>query len=164
MDNAFGGNVARFPANDPSKVEVLSTGGHSAKRMALDSKAMFGSLTRWDRSPSLETEARLLLGKLEGKSLQGMDELALRICCLIPDWDASRCWGRTADLVRRCPIGGACPKPAIQPTIYLALCTDVGGNVSLRSAGARVDTRLSSRRPGPGGRNPRMLPLLMIDI
>jgi hypothetical protein len=25
-----------------------------------------------------------------------MDELALRICCLIPDWDASRCCGRTA--------------------------------------------------------------------
>jgi hypothetical protein len=97
VDNASGGNVASFAASNPSKVEVLSTGGLSGKRMAVDRKAMSGSPTRWDRARSWNRRARLLLGKLEGKSLQGMDELALRICCLIPDWDASRCCGRTAD-------------------------------------------------------------------
>ena len=35
VDNAFSGNVARFPANDPSKVEVLSTGGTKAQRRDL---------------------------------------------------------------------------------------------------------------------------------
>ena len=38
VTNAVGDTVARFPASDPSKVEVLPTGGHSGKGMAIDSK------------------------------------------------------------------------------------------------------------------------------
>jgi len=38
VTNAVGDTVTRFPASDPSKVEVLPTGGHSGKGMAIDSK------------------------------------------------------------------------------------------------------------------------------
>ena len=38
IDSAIGDHVTRFPASDPSKVEVFSSGGHSGKGMAVDSK------------------------------------------------------------------------------------------------------------------------------
>jgi streptogramin lyase len=38
VTNAVGDYVTRFPASDPSKVEVLPTGGHSGKGMAIDSQ------------------------------------------------------------------------------------------------------------------------------
>jgi hypothetical protein len=38
ITNAIGDTVTRFPASDPSKVEVLPTGGHSGKGMAIDSQ------------------------------------------------------------------------------------------------------------------------------
>jgi len=38
ITNAIGDHVARFPASDPSKVEVLKTGGYSGKGMAIDSQ------------------------------------------------------------------------------------------------------------------------------
>ena len=38
ITNAIGDTVTRFPASDPSKVEVFSTGGGSGKGMAIDSK------------------------------------------------------------------------------------------------------------------------------
>lgn len=38
ITNAIGDHVARFPASDPSKVEVLPTGGYSGKGMAIDSQ------------------------------------------------------------------------------------------------------------------------------
>jgi len=38
ITNAIGDHVARFPANDPSKVEVFNTGGYSGKGMAIDSQ------------------------------------------------------------------------------------------------------------------------------
>ena len=38
VTNAVGDTITRFPASDPSKVEVLPTGGHSGKGMAIDSK------------------------------------------------------------------------------------------------------------------------------
>jgi hypothetical protein len=73
VDNAFGGPVARFPANDPSKVEALSTGGHSGKRMAVDSKEMCGSPTRWDRARPWKPR---------------------RVCCFWASWKGgpSRAW------------------------------------------------------------------------
>jgi DNA-binding beta-propeller fold protein YncE len=38
ITNAIGDMVTRFPASDPSKVEMFPTGGHSGKGMAIDSK------------------------------------------------------------------------------------------------------------------------------
>jgi DNA-binding beta-propeller fold protein YncE len=38
ITNAIGDTVTRFPASDPSKVEVFPTGGHSGKGMAIDSR------------------------------------------------------------------------------------------------------------------------------
>jgi streptogramin lyase len=38
ITNAIGNTVTRFPASDPSKVEVFPTGGHSGKGMAIDSR------------------------------------------------------------------------------------------------------------------------------
>jgi streptogramin lyase len=38
ITNAIGDTVTRFPASDPSKVEVFPTGGHSGKGMAIDSQ------------------------------------------------------------------------------------------------------------------------------
>ncbi|HTO73978.1 MAG TPA: hypothetical protein VMJ30_09165 [Gemmatimonadales bacterium] len=38
ITNAAGDTVTRFPASDPSKVEVFNTGGHSGKGMAIDSQ------------------------------------------------------------------------------------------------------------------------------
>jgi len=38
ITNAVGDHVTRFPASDPSRVEVLPTGGHSGKGMAIDSQ------------------------------------------------------------------------------------------------------------------------------
>jgi streptogramin lyase len=38
VTNAIGDHVARFPASDPSKVEVFATGGYSGKGMAIDSQ------------------------------------------------------------------------------------------------------------------------------
>ena len=47
ITNAVGDTVTRFPASDPSKVEVFPTGGHSGKGMAIDGRATRGSPTRW---------------------------------------------------------------------------------------------------------------------
>src|SRR5262249_52598580 len=38
ITNAIGDHVARFPAGDPSKADVLTTGGYSGKGMAIDSQ------------------------------------------------------------------------------------------------------------------------------
>jgi hypothetical protein len=38
ITNAIGDTVTRFPASDPSKVDVFPTGGHSGKGMAIDSQ------------------------------------------------------------------------------------------------------------------------------
>jgi hypothetical protein len=38
ITNAIGDHAARFPASDPSKVEVFATGGYSGKGMAIDSR------------------------------------------------------------------------------------------------------------------------------
>jgi sugar lactone lactonase YvrE len=77
VDNAIGGKVARFPADDPSKVEVFSTGGHSGKGMAVDSKGNVWIANTLGAGLSLETDARLLIAKVTGATLTGMDQIAL---------------------------------------------------------------------------------------
>jgi hypothetical protein len=77
IDNAIGGGVARFPASDPSKVEVFSSGGHSGKGIAVDSKGNVWVTNTLGPGLSLETDVRLLAAKLTGASLSGMDQIAL---------------------------------------------------------------------------------------
>ena len=77
VDNAIGDKVARFPADDPSKVEVFSTGGHSGKGMAVDSKGNVWIANTLGAGLSLETDARLLIAKVTGATLTGMDQIAL---------------------------------------------------------------------------------------
>ena len=77
IDSAIGDHVTRFPASDPSKVEVFSSGGHSGKGMAVDSKGNIWVTNTLGAGLSVETDLRLLAGKLTGASLSGMDQIAL---------------------------------------------------------------------------------------
>jgi len=70
ITNAIGDTVTRFPASDPSKVEVLPTGGHSGKGMAIDSKGNAWIANTLGEGLSLWTKLHLLWLKLDEK----MDE------------------------------------------------------------------------------------------
>ena len=52
--------VTRFPASDPSKVEVFSSGGHSGKGMAVDSKGNVWVANTVGPGLTWETDLRLL--------------------------------------------------------------------------------------------------------
>jgi hypothetical protein len=66
ITNAIGDTVTRFPASDPSKVEVLPAGGHSGKGMAIDSKGNAWVANTLGSGLSLETKLKLLELKLTG--------------------------------------------------------------------------------------------------
>jgi hypothetical protein len=67
VTNAIGDTVARFPASDPSKVEVLATGGHSGKGMAIDSKGNAWITNTLGDGLDLTTKLKLLWLKLDEK-------------------------------------------------------------------------------------------------
>src|SRR5271170_2370383 len=67
ITNAVGDTVARFPASDPSKVEVLPTGGHSGKGMAIDSKGNAWITNTLGDGLDLTTKLKLLWLKLDEK-------------------------------------------------------------------------------------------------
>jgi len=67
ITNAIGDTVTRFPASDPSKVEVLPTGGHSGKGMAIDSKGNAWITNTLGDGLSLWTKLKLLWLKLDEK-------------------------------------------------------------------------------------------------
>ncbi|MGO8738431.1 hypothetical protein [Rhodoblastus sp.] len=77
IDSAIGDHVTRFPASDPSKVEVFSSGGHSGKGMAVDSKGNVWVTNTLGSGLTVETDVRLLATKLTGGSLPAMDQIAL---------------------------------------------------------------------------------------
>ena len=70
ITNAIGDTVTRFLASDPSKVEVLPTGGHSGKGMAIDSKGNAWITNTLGDGLDLWTKLKLLWLKLDEK----MDE------------------------------------------------------------------------------------------
>ena len=72
--SAIGDTVTRFPASDPSKVEVFPTGGDSGKGMAVDSKGNVWIANTLGPGLTVETKLRLLLAKLTGRSLSAMDQ------------------------------------------------------------------------------------------
>ena len=121
VDNAIGDKVARFPASDPSKVEVFSTGGHSGKGMAVDSKGNVWIANTLGPGLSLETDARLLLAKLSGASLTGMDQLALHDLMSHPGLGS-------VSMLR--PDGSPAPGSPFNPTgsIWGAWAVSIDGN------------------------------------
>src|SRR5262249_30399029 len=76
ITNAIGDTVTRFPASDPSKVEVFPTGGHSGKGMAVDSQGNVWVTNTLGSGMTLETKLRLLELKATGRT-HGIDEVVL---------------------------------------------------------------------------------------
>jgi hypothetical protein len=70
MTNALGDAVTRFPASDPSKVELLPTGGHSGKGMAIDSRGNAWITNTMGIGLDLLVKAKLLELKLTGQMSQ----------------------------------------------------------------------------------------------
>jgi hypothetical protein len=66
ITNALGDTVTRFPASDPSKVEVFPTGGHSGKGMAIDSRGNAWITNTMGTGLDLAVKLRLLELKLTG--------------------------------------------------------------------------------------------------
>lgn len=67
ITSAVGDTVTRFPAGDPSKVEVLPTGGHSGKGIAIDSQGNAWITNTAGTGLNLETKLKLLDLKLTGR-------------------------------------------------------------------------------------------------
>jgi len=67
ISNAVGDTVTRFPASDPTKVDVFKTGGHSGKGMAVDSKGNVWIANTLGAGLTLETKLKLLDLKLRGR-------------------------------------------------------------------------------------------------
>ena len=78
ITNAIGDTVTRFPASDPSKVEVFPTGGGSGKGMAIDSKGNAWITNTIGSGLTLETKLRLLALKLTDRPLWALDQVALK--------------------------------------------------------------------------------------
>jgi hypothetical protein len=70
ITNAVGDTVTRFPASDPSKVEVLPTGGHSGKGMAIDSQGNAWIANTLGTGLDLRIKLKLLDLKLTGRLTQ----------------------------------------------------------------------------------------------
>lgn len=70
ITNAIGDTVTRFPASDPSKVEVLPTGGHSGKGMAIDSRGNAWITNTLGTGLDVSMKLRLLDLKLTGRMSQ----------------------------------------------------------------------------------------------
>ncbi len=78
ITNAIGDTVTRFPASDPSKVEVFPTGGGSGKGIAIDSKGNAWITNTIGSGLTLETKLRLLALKLTDRRLWALDQVALK--------------------------------------------------------------------------------------
>lgn len=76
ITNAIGDTVTRFPASDPTKVEVFPTGGHSGKGMAIDSKGNAWIANTLGSGLTLETKLKLLYLKLRGR-MADADQIVL---------------------------------------------------------------------------------------
>jgi hypothetical protein len=70
ITNAIGDTVTRFPASDPSKIEVLPTGGHSGKGMAIDSQGNAWIANTLGTGLDVRMKLKLLELKLRGQTSQ----------------------------------------------------------------------------------------------
>jgi hypothetical protein len=78
ITNAIGDTTTRFPASDPSKVEVFPTGGGSGKGMAIDSRGNAWITNTAGSGLTLETKLRLLALKLRGATLSAIDRVVVQ--------------------------------------------------------------------------------------
>jgi hypothetical protein len=76
VDNAIGDTVARFPASDPRKVQVFSTGGFSGKGMGIDSKGNVWIANTIGSGLSVEEKLRLLALKVKHSNAMHQTVLA----------------------------------------------------------------------------------------
>jgi DNA-binding beta-propeller fold protein YncE len=70
VTSVIGDTVTRFPASDPSKVEVLPTGGHSGKGMAIDSQGNAWITNTLGIGLDIEMKLQLIRLKLTGQMSQ----------------------------------------------------------------------------------------------
>jgi streptogramin lyase len=75
ITNAVGDTVTRFPARDPTMVEVFPSGGHSGKGMAIDSQGNAWVTNTAGSGFSLETKLKMLDSKVTGR-LAEIDRIA----------------------------------------------------------------------------------------
>jgi DNA-binding beta-propeller fold protein YncE len=68
ITNATADTVTRFPASDPSKIEVLPTGGHSGKGMAIDSQGNAWITNTMGTGLDLAIKLKLVEMKLTGQA------------------------------------------------------------------------------------------------
>ncbi len=78
ITNALGDTVTRFPASDPTKVEVFPTGGASGKGMAIDSKGNAWITNTAGSGITWETKARVLGLKLTDRPLSAIDHVVVQ--------------------------------------------------------------------------------------
>ena len=78
ITNALGDTVTRFPASDPSEVEVFPTGGSSGKGMAIDSQGNAWITNTAGSGLTLETKLHLLALKLTDRPLMALDQVAIK--------------------------------------------------------------------------------------
>jgi hypothetical protein len=120
ITNAIGDTVTRFPASDPSKVEVFPTGGGSGKGMAIDSQGNAWITNTIGSGLTLETKARLLFLKLTGATLSAIDKVALQDLLDHPG-------SGSVSLLR--PDGSAAPGSPFNPgSIWGAWAVSIDGN------------------------------------
>jgi hypothetical protein len=74
ITSAIGDTVTRFPASDPTKVEVLPTGGGSGKGVAIDSQGNAWIANTLGTGLTLATKLQLLEMKLTGGTMTAMSE------------------------------------------------------------------------------------------
>jgi streptogramin lyase len=70
ITSALCDTVARFPASDPSKVEVFPTGGHSGKGIAIDSQGNAWITNTMGTGLDVKVKAKLIELKLTGQMSQ----------------------------------------------------------------------------------------------
>ena len=120
ITNAIGDTVTRFPASDPSKVEVFPTGGGSGKGMAIDSRGNAWITNTAGSGLTLETKLRLLALKLRGATLSAIDRV------VVQDWLAHPGLGSVAMLR---PDGSPAPGSPFNPgSIWGAWAVSIDGN------------------------------------
>ena len=78
ISNAIGDTATRFPAADPSRVEVFKTGGGSGKGMAIDSKGNVWIANTVGSGLTLKTKLHLLELKMTGGTATAIDQVALK--------------------------------------------------------------------------------------
>jgi hypothetical protein len=121
ITNAIGDTVTRFPASDPSKVEVFKTGGGSGKGMAIDSKGNAWITNTAGSGLPLETKLRLLEMKLRGATLTAIDEVVVNLLTSRPGMGS-------VSMLR--PDGTPMPGSPFNPTgsIWGAWAVSIDGN------------------------------------